>query len=196
MCAQLRVAPQLLAEQRFFGGAAARVGWRRTAALHRACPLLADAPISRSRALAADATSKLHVARHDRNALAVDGAQVGVFEQTDEVGLRRLLERVEARRLEAPVLRPSSCTISRQRRWKGSLRISSSVPRWYLRISRRATVPGRKRCGLRGAMTPPVPGGPCLCALTASCLRGALPPVDLRAVCFVRAMRVWWWWWW
>jgi len=25
-------------------------------------------------------------------------------------------------------------------------------------------------------------------ALVASCLRGALPPVDLRAVCFVRAM--------
>ena len=27
-------------------------------------------------------------------------------------------------------------------------------------------------------------------ALVASCLRGALPPVDLRAVCFVRAMVV------
>jgi histone H3 len=25
-------------------------------------------------------------------------------------------------------------------------------------------------------------------ALVASCLRGALPPVDLRAVCFVRAI--------
>ena len=25
-------------------------------------------------------------------------------------------------------------------------------------------------------------------AFVASCLRGALPPVDLRAVCFVRAM--------
>ena len=28
---------------------------------------------------------------------------------------------------------------------KGSLRMSSSVDRWYLRISRRATVPGRYR---------------------------------------------------
>ena len=27
-------------------------------------------------------------------------------------------------------------------------------------------------------------------ALVASCLRGALPPVDLRAVCFVRAIVV------
>ena len=26
-------------------------------------------------------------------------------------------------------------------------------------------------------------------ALVANCLRGALPPVDFRAVCFVRAMR-------
>jgi histone H3 len=28
-------------------------------------------------------------------------------------------------------------------RWKGSLRMSSSVLFWYLRISRSATVPGR-----------------------------------------------------
>lgn len=32
-------------------------------------------------------------------------------------------------------------------RAKGSLRISRLVLRWYLRISRSATVPGRKRCG-------------------------------------------------
>ena len=30
--------------------------------------------------------------------------------------------------------------------------------------------------------------------LVASCLRGALPPVDLRAVCLVRAMVVVWLW--
>lgn len=35
-------------------------------------------------------------------------------------------------------------------------------------------------------------------AFVASCLRGALPPVDLRAVCFVRAIAEiqecrWWW---
>jgi len=28
--------------------------------------------------------------------------------------------------------------------------------------------------------------------LVASCFRGALPPVDLRAVCLVRAMVAWW----
>ena len=37
-------------------------------------------------------------------------------------------------------------------------------------------------------LTPPVAGALLRAALVASCLRGALPPVDLRAVCFVRAM--------
>ena len=36
-------------------------------------------------------------------------------------------------------------------RAKGSLRISRLVLRWYLRISRSATVPGRKRCGFSAA---------------------------------------------
>ena len=78
-----------------------------------------------------------------------------------------------------------SCAISRTRRWNGSLRIKSSVDFWYLRISRSATVPGRYLCGF---LTPPVAGADLRAALVASCLRGALPPVDLRAVCFVRAI--------
>ena len=36
-------------------------------------------------------------------------------------------------------------------------------------------------------MTPPVVGADLRAALVASCLRGALPPVDLRAVCLVLA---------
>ncbi|PNT76630.1 hypothetical protein BRADI_1g50821v3 [Brachypodium distachyon] len=90
-----------------------------------------------------------------------------------------------------------SCAISLTSRWKGSLRMSSSVLFWYLRISRSATVPGRKRWGF---FTPPVAGADFRAAFVASCFRGALPPVDLRAVCFVRAMeegkgnaRVWVW---
>lgn len=35
---------------------------------------------------------------------------------------------------------------------------------------------------------PPALGADLRAALVASCLRGALPPVDLRAVCLVRAM--------
>ena len=78
-----------------------------------------------------------------------------------------------------------SWAISRTRRWNGSLRMSRSVDFWYLRISRSATVPGRYRCGF---LTPPVVGADLRAALVASCLRGALPPVDLRAVCLVRAI--------
>jgi hypothetical protein len=37
-------------------------------------------------------------------------------------------------------------------------------------------------------LTPPVAGALLRAALVASCFRGALPPVDLRAVCLVRAM--------
>jgi len=36
--------------------------------------------------------------------------------------------------------------------------------------------------------TPPVAGADLRVALVASCLRGAFPLVDLRAICFVRAM--------
>ena len=46
-----------------------------------------------SRALATDAAGQLHVARHDGDALGVDGAQVGVLEQAHQVRLGRLLER-------------------------------------------------------------------------------------------------------
>ena len=41
---------------------------------------------------ATDAACQLDVLRHDGDALGVDGAQVGVFEQADEVGLGCLLE--------------------------------------------------------------------------------------------------------
>ncbi len=41
---------------------------------------------------------------------------------------------------------------------------------------------------LWGFLTPPVAGADFLAALVASCFLGALPPVDLRAVCLVRAM--------
>ena len=41
---------------------------------------------------------------------------------------------------------------------------------------------------LWGFFTPPVAGADFLAAFVASCLRGAFPPVDLRAVCLVRAI--------
>lgn len=41
---------------------------------------------------------------------------------------------------------------------------------------------------LWGFFTPPVDGALLRAALVASCFRGAFPPVDLRAVCLVRAI--------
>ena len=47
--------------------------------------------------------------------------------------------------------------------------------------------PGRYR---RARFTPPTASELLRAALVASCFRGAFPPVDLRAVCLVRAMSV------
>jgi hypothetical protein len=54
-------------------------------------------------ALPADAAGELDVAGHDGDALGVDGAQVRVLEEADEVGLRGLLERQDGGALEAEV---------------------------------------------------------------------------------------------
>ena len=61
------------------------------------------ASAQRLRALAADAARELDVLGHDGDTLGVDGAQVGVFEEPDEVGLGGFLERRDGRRLESQV---------------------------------------------------------------------------------------------
>ena len=53
--------------------------------------------------LAADSAGQLDVLGHDGDALGVDGAQVGVLEETDEVSLRRLLEGHDGGALEAEI---------------------------------------------------------------------------------------------
>ena len=55
------------------------------------------------RALTADAARELDVLRHDRDALGVDRAQVGVLKEADEVRLGRLLEGEDSGALEAEV---------------------------------------------------------------------------------------------
>ncbi len=55
------------------------------------------------RALAADAASELDVFGHDGHTLGVDGAQVGVLEQADQVCLSGLLKREHGAALEAQV---------------------------------------------------------------------------------------------
>ena len=59
---------------------------------------------------------------------------------------------------------------------------------WAYRISRSATVPGLKRCCFFTPVCSPAVGADLRAAFEARAFRGALPPVDLRAVCFVRAI--------
>ena len=61
---------------------------------------------------------------------------------------------------------------------------------WYWYDDRRS-VQKKSKADLWGFFTPPVAGADLRAALVASCFLGALPPVDLRAVCFVRAMVCW-----
>ena len=60
----------------------------------------------------ANSTGQLDVLGHYGDTFGVDGTQVGVLEQTDQVGFASLLK---------------SCAISRTRRWNGNLPINSSV---------------------------------------------------------------------
>ena len=53
--------------------------------------------------LSTDAAGQLDVLGHDGDTLGVDGAQVGVLEQTDEVSLAGLLESHDSRGLESQV---------------------------------------------------------------------------------------------
>ncbi len=53
--------------------------------------------------LAADPTSELNILNHDGDTLGMDGAEVGVLEETNQVGLRRLLEGQNGGGLEAEV---------------------------------------------------------------------------------------------
>ena len=55
------------------------------------------------RALTTDAAGKVDVLGHDGDTLGVDGAQVGVLEQTDDVGLSGLLKGEDGGGLEAEV---------------------------------------------------------------------------------------------
>ena len=54
-------------------------------------------------ALATDTAGKLDVLGHDGHALGVDGAQVGVLKEADQVSLRGLLQGSDGRALEAEV---------------------------------------------------------------------------------------------
>ena len=57
----------------------------------------------RLRAFATDAAGQLHVLGHDGDTTGVDGAEVGILEETDEEGLTGFLHSHNGRRLEAKI---------------------------------------------------------------------------------------------
>ena len=57
-----------------------------------------------SRSLSSDSASELEVLWHDGDSLGVDGAEVGVFEETDQVGLGGFLEGEDSGALESEVV--------------------------------------------------------------------------------------------
>ena len=56
-----------------------------------------------SRALPAEAACKINVLGEDRHPLGVNGAQVGVFKQTNDVNLTRFLKSMDGSGLEAQI---------------------------------------------------------------------------------------------
>ena len=57
-----------------------------------------------SRSLSSDSSGELDILWHDGDSLGVDGAEVGVFEETDEVSLSGLLEGEDGGALESEVV--------------------------------------------------------------------------------------------
>ena len=106
--------------------------------------------------LSADTAGELDVLGHDGDTLGVDGAQVGVLEQTNQVGLAGLLQSHHSRALEPQVgLEVLSNLTNKALEWQLADEQFSRllVPEQdqikhqfytftYLLISRRATVPG------------------------------------------------------
>ena len=135
-------------------------------------------------ALATDAAGKLDVLGHDGHTLGVDGAQVGVLEEANKVGLSGLLQGKDGRSLEAEVglevlgdLADQALEGQLADEKLGGLLVAADLAEGH--GSRAVSV---------GLLHTSGGGGDLRAALVASCLRGALPPVDLRAVCLVRAM--------
>ena len=133
--------------------------------------------------LATDAAGQLDVLGHDGDTLGVDGAQVGVLEQADQVGLAASC-RARGGALEAQVglevlgdLADQTLEGQLADQQLGALLVATDFTQ-----SDRA---GAVTVGLLHAAG----GGARLAGgLGGELLAGALPPVDLRAVCLVRAI--------
>ena len=148
-------------------------------------------------ALATEAAGKLDVLALDGDALGVNGAQVGVLEERDEVGLDGLLKSTDGGGLEAEVGLEVLGDLTNQALERKladeelgrflvatDLTESDGTRLVAVRLLWRGSVTAADgRIGEALTLTPPVDGADLRAALEASCLRGALPPVDLPAEC-------------
>ena len=133
----------------------------------------------------------------------MDGGEVGVLEQRDEVGLRGFLESQNSRRLEAEVglevlrnLTDKTLEGELADKELGRLLVATDLTE---RDGTGAVAVGLLDAAGRGGRLAGSLGGDCSVSGRGKeggrwargdlrCLRGALPPVDLRAVCLVRAI--------
>jgi len=135
----------------------------------------------------------------------VDGAQVGVLKEGDEVGLNGLLESTDGGRLEAEV-RLEVLGDFTDETLEGELSdqklsgllvttdLTESDSSWQMLEDECEVASGSDALPglyLWGFLTPPVDGADLRAALEASCLRGALPPVDLLMHVSFRSMETW-----
>lgn len=146
-----------------------------------------------SRSLSTETSGKLDVLGLNGDTLGVDGAKVGVLKEGYEVSLNGLLKSTDGGRLEAEVRLEVLGDFTDQT-LEGELSdqelsgllvatdLTESDSSWDMLegesevATRCDALPGLY---LWGFLTPPVDGADLRAALEASCLRGALPPVDL-----------------
>ncbi len=133
-------------------------------------------------ALSADAAGQLDVFGHDGDSLGVDGAQVGVLKQTDQISLAGLLQGHDSGALEAQVRLEVLSDFSHQTlegqladQQLGGLLIATDLSQSHGAgpVAMRLLDAAGGRSALTGGF-----GSELL----------PLPPVDLRAVCLVLAI--------
>jgi hypothetical protein len=121
---------------------------------------------------------------HDRHTLGVDGSKVGVLEQTNQVRLRGLLKSSNSRRLEAEVRLEVLGNLADEA-LEGQL-ADQKLSRLLVAAN---LAQGNGAWAVAVGLLHSASGGGALAGSLGG-ERGAFPPVDLRAVCLVRAM-VW-----
>ena len=169
------------------------------------------------RALSTDTTGELDILGHDSNTLGMDSTQVGIFEKTNKVGFGSFLQSKNGRSLEAKIRLEVLGNLTDQTLERkladekvGTLLVTTDLTKGDSSgtvtvglldsSSGRGRLTGSLQNKSRKSMALVVRRSVSqvstlyhslfLLTLVANCLRGAFPPVDLRAVCLVRAILI------